>query len=701
MTLLTFLLLLALLLAAAFLLRLLRERRALREEAAHQQVVLRALIDHLPESIYIKDAESCFLLANQFVARIMGAQDPDDLTGKTDFDYYPAAEAKKFYADEQAVITSGQPLLRMEESVTDQVTGEQRWFLTTKVPVRDDHGAVKALIGMGQDITERKQTEVALREALEKAETATRSKNEFLANMSHEIRTPMNGVIGMTSLLRDTDLSPEQREFVNLIGVSGEQLLAIINDVLDFAKLEAGQMELDQQAFDVRRCVEAALDLVARQATAKNLDLVHVIDDAVPGTLIGDEARLRQVLVNLLSNAIKFTEEGEVRLHVSAPPPEGDAAQDQATLRFSVQDTGIGIAEADLQRIFVPFNQVDTSTTRQHGGTGLGLTLCKRVINMMGGVIGVQSQPGTGSTFFFTITADTAPPPAPVSAVSAAALLAERRVLIVDDNRVNREILVRYAHKWQMLPDAVGSGPDALAHFAATPDYDLVLLDLQMPSMDGLDLAERLRAQASAPPLMILLTSIFLEPEAQEKVQAYDIHRVLEKPIEPTHLHEVLVQALQATATIPATPEAPQPSFSLRPPLPGASGPCRILLVEDNLVNQQVARRMLERLGHSPDLAVNGQEALDTLVQQPYDLVLMDVHMPEVDGLTATRRLREALPPERQPTVVAMTAHALQGDEERCRAAGMDGYLPKPVKLDDLRALLEAYEGQSTGLSGV
>lgn len=672
------------------------EREVLEEALFQQQVLLRTLIDNLPESIYFKDAQSRFLLANQFVARVMGAKSPEDLIGKSDFDFYLADEAEKYYLDEQALLRSGESLINEEETVVDQVTGEQRWFLTTKVPVRDEQGVVNGVVGMGQDITERKQTERALHQALEAAQAAAQAKSEFLANMSHEIRTPMNGVIGMTSLLSDTNLTPEQREFVDIIRTSGDQLLTIINDVLDFSKIEAGRMELEEQAFDLRHCVETALDLVAQGAANKHLELAYVIEDGVPGALVGDVTRLRQVLVNLLANAVKFTQEGNVLLRVS---PQPEVSGSRRTIRFAVKDTGIGISAADQAQLFDSFSQVDASTTRKYGGTGLGLAISQKLVHLMGGSIGVESEPGVGSTFFFTIQAAVAPSPVQVFQRPHHPLLADRRVLIVDDNSVNREILVRHATKWQMHPDAVASGPEALKRFAETPDYDLVLIDLQMPEMDGLELSERLCQQATDPPLMILLTSMYhaqIPPHAEQKC---GIQKVLYKPIKPSHLYDVLVEAFQPT---PAA--QPRPSVPQRPTPQGRAAAAqpegrRILLVEDNVVNQKVARRMLERLGYTPDLASNGREALEALARQPYDLVLMDVQMPEMDGLTATRRLREVLPPERQPSVVAMTAHALEGDEERCLAAGMDGYLSKPINLDALRTLLTTYEAQAAHLA--
>ena len=667
------------------------ERQAAEEDLAEQRTLLRTLIDHLPENIYVKDPESRFVLANEFVARLMGVEDPEDLIGKTDFDFYPADEAQRYYDDEQAVVQSGTALINREEVVVDQLTGERRWFLTSKVPVFNDDGELINIVGMGQDITDRKHAEQKLVEAKETAEQATRAKSEFLANMSHEIRTPMNGVVGMTSLLLETDLSAEQEEFVEVIRTSGEQLLTIINDILDFSKIESGHMELEEQPFEVRQCVEEALDLVAHKAASKGLELAYIIGDEVPGNIVGDVTRLRQVLVNLLTNAIKFTETGNVLLRVQRQAAEAPARTGSYTLRFAVQDTGIGIPPDRLDRLFKSFSQVDASTTRRFGGTGLGLAICKRLAEMMGGTIWVESEVGEGSTFFFTITAAPAPSQVRVFLSPDQPLLSGRRMLVIDDNKVNRDILCRLARKWNMEVEAVDGGEAGLGLLEEHPAFDIILLDFHMPVMDGLDVAREISRRLDALPVIVILTSITQEKEMRHEARAYGVNTVLNKPIKPSVLYRTLIEAFRSEKAqrVAVTAGSSNGNGDAEEVAVKSS---RVLLAEDNVVNQKVAVRLLQRLGYRPDVVANGLEVLDALRRQPYDLVFMDVQMPEMDGYTATRRLRQEVPEQQQPYVVAMTANAMQGDKEHCLEAGMDAYLSKPVKLEDLRAVLGRFD---------
>ena len=550
---------------------------------------------------------------------------------------------------------------------------------------------------LAAEIVERQSIQAKLQQATIAAEAASASKSEFLANMSHEIRTPLNGVMGMTDLALDTELSKEQREYLETVKMSADSLLTVINDILDFSKMEAGKIDLDATDFNLRDSLEATLKTLALRAHEKGLELLCEVAPEVPEAVRGDANRLRQIVVNLVGNAIKFTNDGEVGLHVKALNTDGE----RRLLQFTVSDTGIGIPAEKQKLIFDAFTQADTSTTRKYGGTGLGLTISSRLVQMMGGKIWVESESDPGTRFHFTAMLGVADAQAvKIATIAPAEMLRGVKVLVVDDNRTNRGILEGMLKRWEMQPTTVESGKEALEQLSNARDagrpYGLILTDMHMPIMDGFGLVERIRqSPCLSTATIMMLTSAGHRGDAV-RCQELGVTAYLLKPIRQSELREAIARALGAKVQEGVIPLITR--FSLhdeRDPSEFLS----VLLAEDNAVNQRLAARLLEKRGHRVIVAANGLEALAALAKGDFDLVLMDVQMPEMDGLEATAAIRkqEQFSGKHQ-AVIALTAHAMKGDQERCLAAGMDGYLSKPIRPQELDAILETYVARRKGM---
>jgi signal transduction histidine kinase/CheY-like chemotaxis protein len=640
-----------------------RTRSHLRNEGIQRQ--LKTILDSMTEGLLVLDRDRKVLMTNPAACDMLGGSE-EQLMGL------------------DLGILSARPLTNnvSAETTFRRLDGSMIPVEATRTAIGTTWGSTNSSLLTFRNISERKGFEEELIKARDMAEAAAKAKSSFLAAMSHEIRTPMNGVIGMTSLLGTTKLTVEQEEYVNTIRVSGESLLVVINDILDFSKIESGKMDLEDQPFDLRECIEDCIDLLAHKAGEKNLELLYMIDPDVPSAIQGDTTRLRQILVNLMSNAVKFTYEGEVLVSVRSTPLEGGTLE----LEFSVSDTGIGIPEERQGSLFEVFSQVDSSTTRRFGGTGLGLAISKRLAGMMGGRIWVYSTDGEGSTFYFTIRTRAAQLPESPDEVSLEGV----RALIVDDNTTNLRILSLQCSNWKIECMAVGSGEAALNTLSAGNRFDVAILDMQMPGMDGLELARRIRSLENGATLPLIMLSSVGRPDDMDVDLLFTSW--LNKPLRHNVLHKNLARTLRDVESDTRTGML-RPSVRLDSRL-SERLPLRILLAEDNPVNQLLAQRVLNKMGYSIDIAGNGLEAVDAVQRQQYDIVFMDVQMPEMDGLEATARILRLFENQQRPIIIAMTANAMSGDREICLEAGMDDYLSKPIVLEQVQSKLEYWAVQ-------
>ncbi|HTD86242.1 MAG TPA: PAS domain-containing protein, partial [Candidatus Binatia bacterium] len=651
------------------------QRKKIEEELAYERDLLRALLDNIPDRIYFKDIHSRFIRCSRSMVKRLGAKEAKEVIGKTDFDFHPRELAQEFHNDEQRIILTGQPLINKLERQMD-VAGHDIWATVTKVPIYNQNGSVTGIIGISRDVTELKKAEEALELARDEALESARVKSQFLANMSHEIRTPMYSITGMTGLLGDSRLTLEQREYVENIRDSTETLLGIINDILDFSKIEAGKLSFEVIDFELRESIENTVEMLAEHAQRKRVELNCWIDPGVPNRLRGDPGRFRQVLANLLANAVKFTERGEVLVRVTTLVEN----ENQLTLRFAVSDTGIGIEAKAVPLIFQPFTQADGSTTRRFGGTGLGLTISKQIVELMKGEIGVESAPTKGSVFWFTLPFQKqAGPEKPLPDIED---FSGAIVLVAESHETSAQIISEMLSALPVKATYVKTAEECLNALRASPT-DLLLLDISRPEFEDLNFINTIKADPAIATVKVVVLApigMRLDPVV---MRATEIAGCTMKPLRRSRLYECLRHVIKGSGaeTLKREHQASQMIERRN---------ARVLLAEDNPVNQRLTLRQLKKLGFPADAVANGREVLQALERMPYDIILMDCQMPEMDGYDTAKAIRRISDGNNHsPYIIALTANAMLGDRDKCLGSGMNDYLPKPLDLADLEGVLE------------